>query len=92
MSDWSDAVTEMDAELFSVFGESATVSGHKVTVITESSQDKFGVMAGNFLRLSIPCDLGFKVKKNDEVIYKNRRYVIYDVPEITDGLITFELR
>ncbi len=92
MSNWSQSVAEMDAALFGAFGESAVIAGQPVSVIPETAQDQFGVMAANVTRLSITSSSGVKVRKGDKVTYKNRPHVVADVPEYHDGLISFDLK
>lgn len=92
MSDWSQRVADMDAALFGAFGDSAVIGGQSVTVIPDTSQDQFGMMAANVTRLSIPSSSGVKVRKGDKVTYKGRSHVIADVPEFRDGLISFDLK
>lgn len=90
MNNWSDAVAEMDAALFDTFGDVVTIAGQTTTAIQDTSQEQFGVMVANVTRLSIPS--GIKVRKGDKVVYKNRNYVVVDVPEYRDSLISFDLQ
>ncbi len=92
MSNWSQSVAEMDAALFSAFGESATIAGQSAKVVPNTSQDQFGTMAANVTRLSISGSSGVKVRKGDKVTYKGRSHVVADVPEYHDGLISFDLK
>ncbi|EHU9443812.1 sugar transporter [Vibrio vulnificus] len=92
MSNWSDAVAEMDATLFNTFGDIVTIAGKTTTAIQDTSQEQFGVMVANVTRLSIPSSSGIKVRKGDKVVYKNRNYVVVDVPEYRDSLISFDLQ
>ncbi|EGQ9279857.1 sugar transporter [Vibrio vulnificus] len=92
MNNWSDAVAEMDAALFDMFGDVVIIAGQTTTAIQDTSQEQFGVMVANVTRLSIPGSSGIKVRKGDKVVYKNRYYVVVDVPEYRDSLISFDLQ
>ncbi|HHC6612685.1 sugar transporter [Vibrio parahaemolyticus] len=92
MSNWSQSVSEMDSALFDAFGESAVIAGQSAEVVPTTSQDQFGMMAANVTRLSISGSSGVKVRKGDKVTYKSRGYVVADVPEYHDGLISFDLK
>lgn len=92
MSDWSQLVADMDATLFDTFGESAVIAGQSAKVVPDTSQDQFGMMAANVTRLAIAGSSGVKVRKGDKVTYKSRSYVVADVPEFRDGLISFDLK
>ncbi|WP_119299410.1 sugar transporter [Vibrio cholerae] len=92
MSNWANAVAEMDSALFGEFGEPAVIAGQPATVMPTTSQDQFGMMVANVTRLSITSSSGVKVRKGDKVSYKGRNHVVVDVPEYHDGLISFDIQ